>query len=554
MSRVKLYFPILVALVLLATVAAQCGAPATVIVTKVVEKEVVVTKEVVVEKEVIVTKEVEKQVVVTATPLPPVPKERTVLRYGAGGDFDTLDAQRVQGGGLPNAEWVFGRLTWYDPTMMDPVPQVAESWTVSEDGLTFVFNLRQGVKFHNGREVTAEDVVFSWDRVFEIGDKGRGALELADVESYEATGEYEFTVKLERPSPVFVSSMAHWALAIVPKEHADELDTQPISCGPYKFVEWLPNDHAKYVKFDDFWDKEMLSRLPDEIVLLPITEEQTRLAMLKTGDIDIAEYVSARNWEEIENTPGLNLLRQEVTASYYTVAFGLEQEPTKDKKLRQALTWAFDREAIQQSAFFGAGEIDCSFIPRGHWAYSPLTCPTYKPEMARQLLEEAGYGEGLKLTIRPYTWHDEEIQVAQIIQQNLQDIGIEADIEVLELATYDEVVWYDHDFQISQAWYTREPDPDGLMQSVFREGGGNNFMGYSNSRIEELFDEGKSTLDRSERKRIYKEIQEILLEDVPLAKIMSVELAHAANDKVQGLHVAPKGPIVQLWYEMTFEP
>ena len=437
--------------------------------------------------------------------------------------------------------------------MTDVVPQVAESWTISEDGKTYVFKIREGVKFHNGREVTAEDVVFSWDRIFEIGQAGQGWAQLVEVDSYEATGEYEFTVKLKNASAVFLTNLPHWALVIIPEEEVDTLGTHPISCGPYKFVEWEPGDHLTFVKFEDFWDKEMLTRLPDKIILLPITDEQTRISLLKTGDIDIAMQISARSMEEIDNTPGLHTIVAPFSTASENIVFNMTREPTNDKKLRQALAYAVDKEAILQTAYFGNGEVGCSAIPKGHWAYSEMDCPEYDPEKARQLLKEAGYEEGLVLLDRPYIYEGED-RVAQALQQSFKEAGVDLEIEMMEGSLWVDKVFYgDHDFTVSQAGYSSIPDPALIYRPIYGKGGADNFGLYENPRVEELLELGAKTLDREKRKEIYKELQEILLEDVPQIYICSIVPVAAANDKVQ-LEMAPTGYVTPLFYRMTFNP
>ena len=513
-------------------------APATPqVVEKVVKETVVVEKEVAVEKKVVETVVVEK--VITAVP------EETVLRVGNTADIQFLDAQRVQSGmDLPQSDLMYSRLAMWDSTMMFPTPDVAESWTISDDGLTYVFKLRENVKFHTGRGLTAEDVVYSWDRaVNEIADKGRAKGELSPVASYEATGPYELTLKLKTVSPIFLASMGHWALAIVDKETIATIDTQPVGTGPYKFVENIPGDRLVLEKFADYHDKEFLARAPDRIIIIPFPEEQTRVAALQAGEVDLLPSVSYRYLNEIRGTAGLQLIEQRggMTASYLTVAFNLREGPTADKKVRQAIQYAIDKQAIHKAVFLNLGDVDCSFIPRNHWAYEPLACPPRDIEMAKQLLAEAGYPDGLTLSYIP-EFGEETQKMAEVVKQSLAEAGIEVEITLVDSARWLDEVWFGHKFEITDAWYTREPDPDGLMQSVLRKELGNNVMGYYNPKIEELFDAGKSTLDQDARIPIYKEIMEIVvLDEVPLIKVQAMPRFAASNMHVQGAYVNPKG-------------
>jgi peptide/nickel transport system substrate-binding protein len=513
-------------------------APATPqVVEKVVKETVVVEKEVAVEKEVVKTVVVEK--VVTAVP------EETVLRIGNTGEIQFLDAQRIQSGvDLLHSDLLYSRLLLWDSTMMNPKSDVAESYTVSDDGLTYVFKLREDVTFHTGRAVTAEDVVYSWDRaVNEIGDKGRAKGELSPVASYEATGPYELTVKLKSVSPVFLVSMGHWALAIVDKETIATIDTQPVGTGPYKFVENIPGDRLVLEKFADYYDKDYLARAPDRVIIIPFPQEETRIAALKAGEVDLLANISYRYLNEIRETPGLQIIEQRggLTASYLTVAFNLREGPTADVKVRQAIQYAIDKQAIHRAVFVGLGDVDCSFVPRNHWAYEPIACPPRDVEMAKKLLAEAGYPDGLKLTYIPEANEDCQ-KMAEVLKQSLAEAGIEIEIIIYDAARWSSDVWAGKQFEITDAWYTREPDPDPLMQSVLRKDLGNNVMGYYNPKVEELFDAGKSTLDQAVRIPIYKEIMDIVvLQDVPSIKVQAMPRFAASNMHVQGAYVNPKG-------------
>ena len=223
----------------------------------------------------IVTKEVEviKEVVVVATAVPAeLPASDSVLRIGNSGEVQFLDAAKSQSGtDIIFSELMYSRLLQYDATMMDPKPDIAESWTTSEDGKTYTFKIRDDVKFHNGKAVTAEDIEYSWDRCRnEIADKGRCKGELNDVVSFAATGKYELQVTLTNPTPVFIPSMAHWSLAILDKDTVATLDTQPIGTGPYKFVEQVPGDKLVLEKFDGYFDTETLNQRPEKVIIVPI--------------------------------------------------------------------------------------------------------------------------------------------------------------------------------------------------------------------------------------------------------------------------------------------
>jgi peptide/nickel transport system substrate-binding protein len=513
------------------------------------------------------------QKALAAVQAPPVapPSADSVLRVGNSGEVGFLDAAKSQSGtDIIYSEMMYNRLLQYDATMMNPKPDVASSWTVSDDGLTYVFTLRQDVTFHNGKGVTAHDVVYSWNRCqFEIIDRGRCRGELNDVVSYEATGDYEFTVVLDKPSPVFLASMAHWSLAIVDEGSTDQQDTNPVGTGPYTFVEQVPGDRLVLEKYDDYFDKDILNIRPQKVIIIPIKDPQTRMAAVRTGEIDFAVDVPLEQVASLATTEGVQLLQQRdgITASYMTVIFNYREGPMADLRVRKAVGLAIDRDAINRAIFFGLGVPSCNPILESHWAYLPFECADRDVEQAKALLAEAGYGPDNPLKIKYYPENIPVTQkMAEVIQQNLADAGIEMEIVIVDSPTWLDKVWFGVDcdtgdwpesrcwagkhkeFDLGDAWYTREPDPDGLMQSVFRADSaregfkGNNGMRYYNPEIERLFDEAKSTTDRNFRAENYRKIVDIVVnQDVPLIKLQSMPRFFAARDVVEGGYVSPKG-------------
>ena len=513
------------------------------------------------------------QKALAAVQAPPVapPSADSVLRVGNSGEVGFLDAAKSQSGtDIIFSEMMYNRLLQYDATMMNPKPDVASSWIVSDDGLTYVFTLREDVTFHNGKGVTAHDVVYSWDRCqFEIIDRGRCRGELNDVVSYEATGDYEFTVVLDKASPVFLASMAHWSLAILDEGSTDQQDTNPIGTGPYTFVEQIPGDRLVLEKYDGYFDKDILNVRPQKVFIIPIKDPQTRMAAVRAGEIDFAVDVPLEQVASLATTEGVQLLQQRdgITASYMTVIFNYREGPMADLRVRKAVSLAVDRDAINRAIYFGLGVPSCNPILESHWAYLPFECPERDVEQAKALLAEAGYGPDnpLKIKYVPETAPVTQ-KMAEVIQQNLADAGIEMEIEIVDDATWLDKLWFGVDcntpdwpesrcwagihkeFDLGDAWYTREPDPDGLMQSLFRADShtsgfkGNNGMRYYNPEIERLFDEAKSTSDRAVRSELYRQIVDIIVnQDVPIVKLQSMPRFFAANRHVQGGYVNPKG-------------
>jgi peptide/nickel transport system substrate-binding protein len=435
---------------------------------------------------------------------------------------------------------IFGRLVNYDRDMQNPLADVAESWSVASDNVTYTFKIRRGVLFHSGRELTADDVAYTFHRGVEIGPKGRFAGYLVSMESYKATGPYEFQIKLKQPDASFFSNLAAPSVSIVDQKSIDQIETRPVGTGPYMFVEWVPGDHVRYRKFPKYWNQARLAALPDEIVTNVITEDLTRIANLKSGQVDVATSIPAQLRKDIQSTPGVHLVGQDFSAAYACIDFNLRHPPFDNKKLRQALAHAVDRAAINKNVFFGTGKPGCNLIPPGHWAYTDLGCPPFDLAAAKKLVDESGATLPVRAKARIFNKPDWAGKVFEIIQHDWSTLGVQIDIETMDFGLYVQDVWVGKNADLTIGSYTREADPDGLFSSVLRKDQGNNFMGYENPTVEALFDKGKSTRDRSARKATYAQLLHIALEDdVPLIKIQSIDNAWAANARVKALVLLP---------------
>ena len=465
------------------------------------------------------------------------------MKIGLSADVVMLDPQLAQSGSdWTPAALIWNRLVEYDNTMMDPIPSIAESWTVSKDGKVWTFKIRKGITFHSGRDLTSSDVVYSFKRGFEIGKKGRFAGYMVSVDSYKALSTYEFQVKLKQVDVTFLANLAVQSASIVDKDTIDKIKTEPIGSGPYEFVEWSPGEKVVYRKNNNYWDKKMLSENPDEIVVIPIPEEQTRIANLQSGQVDLINDVETVFWPQIQNDPNLKLWGQESTASFKAVIFSLEKPPFKGNKLlRQAIAHAINKEAIHQTVFFGTGEVGCNLIPKSHWAYTEINCYDYNPEKAKRLLKRSGYDTSRPIYF-PTSSRPNYLRTAEVVQANLKDIGLKTNIEPQEWSYYVQETWIKRKFEMQVAWYTREIDPDGLFSSILRKEQGNNPMRYYNPALETLFDGGKSVYDREIRKKYYEAIMNTaILDEMPIIKIQTIERKWASNKKIKNFNILPKG-------------
>jgi len=529
-----------------------------------VVKEVQVPGEtIVVEKEVVKTVEVPGQTIVVEVDRKAA---LTELRIANSADPSFLDIHRGQSGtDIFHGRMIFETILFFDPTMMNPDPGLARSWSVSPDGLTYDLNLRDDVVYHDGSTFNSADAIWNYDRcIIELKEKSRCGNELQNVISYTALDDFTIRMELNQFSVVFPTQLATTpGFMLRSNVVSGEVDTNPIGTGEYTFGEFIPGDRLVMEKNLLYWDKGKLAIRPDRVVVVPIAEEQTRVAALKAGEVDLVAALPYQFVKDVRDTPGLQVIEQKggLTASYMTVIMNTRERAMADVRVRKAIQLAINKEAMHNAIWFGFGEVDCNLIPSNHWAYDPVTCPKRDVDAAKSLLKEAGYDSSNPLKIKYMPEPGAMFQkIAEVLKQNLAEADVDMQVVVVDSPTWLDKVWFGvecsdgghagicKEYDLGDAWYTRTPDPDGLMQSVLRAKtdtsgwGGNNGMRYRNQRIEDLFDLGKGATDRQERKGYYKEIIDIVVnQDVPLIKIQSMPRFYGVSDRVQNAHVSPKG-------------
>jgi peptide/nickel transport system substrate-binding protein len=316
-------------------------------------------------------------------------------------------------------------------------PSLAESWTASADGLTYEFTLRKNAKFHNGDQVTAEDVKFSFERY-----KGAGGKllkdKVKDVQSIDA-GRVRFTLREPWPDfMTFYGTLATGAGWIVPKKYVEKVGDEgfkkaPIGAGPYRFVSFTPGVELVLEAHEQFWRK---SPTVKRLVLRVVPDESTRLAMLKRGEADIVYSIRGALAEELQRTPGLTLKPTPIPATFWLV-FTEQWDPKSpwaDRRVRLAANYAIDRRAISQAETLGHSKITASIIPQDFDFYWPAPLYPYDPAKAKQLLAEAGYPRGFDAG--DYTCDVAYANVAEAVANYLQAVGIRVKLRPLERAAF----------------------------------------------------------------------------------------------------------------------
>ncbi|MDD5621688.1 MAG: peptide ABC transporter substrate-binding protein [Actinomycetota bacterium] len=430
-----------------------------------------------------------------------------------------------------------GLIDW-DPETYEPIPELAESWDISDDGLVYTFNLRKGVKFHSGRELVAEDFVYSWSRVANAETASYLAYHLLPILGYDecqagtatvlegvkALDDYTLEVTLKEPYADFLTTLGHDVFYPVAKEDIEEWGdeyTEHINgVGPFKFVKWEHDQYIDLVRNEDYWGEK--AKL-ESVRYVIIADEDTAFLEFKAGNLEYTEIPVGKIQTTLED-PELkdNAIIKPFWGLYY-YGFNLNAEPFADNKaLREAISYAIDRQNICDVISEGVPTPATGFVPPGIPGFKENASDyVYNVELAKQKLADAGYpdGEGLPTLEFGFNTGAGHEQVAEAIQSDLNEIGINVNITgyewgtMLEKAQAGEIVFY------RLGWIADYPTMDNFLFPLFYSGSSDNYGQYNNPAVDALLLEARSTLDEDERIAKYREVEKLILDDAAFANI-----------------------------------
>jgi peptide/nickel transport system substrate-binding protein len=426
---------------------------------------------------------------------------------------------------------------------MDIQPALATEWE-KLDELTWEFKLREGVKFHDGTDFTADAVKKTIERVLDPEVASSRAKLFEMITEIKIVDDYTIQFITEYPFAPLLANLSHYSGGIIsPKameEHGDQLGQNPTGTGAFKFDSWTPGAEIRLVKNDDYWgDKAKV----DSVVFKVIPEDATRIAMVETGEAHLAEPVPVTEVERIEASPTMKLNRSAGLGIDY-IGFNMNKKPYDDIRVRQAINLAVDTDMIIQGVYNNVGSTATAPMGPGVWGHNPdLEAWGYDVEKAKELLKEAGYADGFETTI----WtndNKERIDVAEVVQSQLKGVGINAEIKVVEWGAYLEATANgEHDMFIL-GWSNMTGDADYNQYFLFHsEAHGNvgNRSFYSNPRVDELIELGRRETDPAKRLEIYKEAQAIEMEEAPMIFLRNDENLVAVGEGVEGFWMHPAG-------------
>ncbi|VEF46330.1 peptide ABC transporter substrate-binding protein [Bacillus freudenreichii] len=455
---------------------------------------------------------------------------------------------------------LYDQLVHFKDESTELEPGLAEKWDVSEDGLEYTFYLREDVKFHDGTPFNADAVKFSIDRQIDpdhpYHDTGQYAyadFTFGSVDKVEVVDEFTVKITLTEPFAPFLGNMAMHAASIVSpaavEKYGADFTKNPIGTGPFKFVKWDPGVEVILEKNEDYFNG---APSVEKLIFKPITEPQTRLAELESGNIDFIVNVPPDDIDRLKGDDRLEVIEQPGMHVWWT-ALNTQREPFNDVKVRQAVNYAINKEAIVEGILQGTGEVANSPVPPTVWGHNPNAKNyEYDPEKAKELLKEAGYPDGFEVTYwvpESGSGMQQPEQMAAAIQADLANVGIDVKIQTLEWGTYLDKVFVpaeENDMDMHQmSWMGDNGDPDNFLYILLSgkqwPTAGFNDAYYQNKKVDKLLDEARVIKDKEERTKIYEEVQELVMEDAPWVVVDHEKQIVVVNSRIKDFKLHPTG-------------
>ena len=453
---------------------------------------------------------------------------------------------------------IYDGLTGFEPGTFQIRPLLAKSWDIAEDGLTYTFQLREGVKFHDGTPFNADAVKFAFDRMLdpnhpyhETGPFPFASFYYGAIQETQVVDELTVRMILKQPYAPLLNTLAV-ACGFIPspeavKTYGKDYNQHPSGTGPFKFVSWDHNVRVTLERNPDYWDGA--PRL-DNLVFRPITEEQTRVTELLSGGVNFIVDVPPDNIAQIKDEPTFQFVEQPGPHIWWAT-INTQMKPFDDVRVRQAVNYAVNKEAIVSGILQDTGSVAHTVVPPAiEWAYNPdARSYPYDPEKPTELLAEAGVGDGFATTF----WVTESGSgmqspktMGEAIQADLQAVGITTTIEVMEWGAY--LSRYnsgmaDQAGLAEMSWMFDTGDPHTVLPLNFSSTAfppdGFNTGYYTNPRVDELLTQASASMDQQQRGALYKEVQQITSEEAPWIFVDHAKQNAAMTSNVKGFQLSP---------------
>jgi peptide/nickel transport system substrate-binding protein len=515
--------------------------------------------------------------IVSAQDATPEPVAGGTLRMGMQADPTAFDPQKTSATAIWRVvEHIYDTLTRIKPDLTIE-PSLAESWDISDDGVVYTFHIRQGVTFHDGTPLTADDVAFTYARLLDPATAStstatllsiKGAAELASAAAGGGTpipagassvdaamaqlgikviDLATIEITLDAPDASFLTSISDSTGIIYSRAfvEANNNDVTQVTngTGPFKVDEYIPNTSVTLSRNENYWE----AGLPyfDGLEMTIAAEDTARTGLVIQGSADYIEYAPLRDVDTLSANPDLKMAGDGNTNIRF-LGFNLTREPFNKLEVRQAIAKVVDRTPMIESCVFGHGTAVETVFPPDFWAALDVQSQAQDIEGAKALMATAGYPDGFSTTMTSWSEYSFLSNAAIVLQEQLKQIGIEAEMILLDAGTMIQTVYSDKDFDLAVTGTSGYVDPHGLMVENFLTGGSGNFVTYSNADVDGLIDQGKIETDVEARAEIYRQIQTILLQDLPWVNFFVANQFEALKKNIFGFEHIPTGSAISI--------
>jgi peptide/nickel transport system substrate-binding protein len=405
-------------------------------------------------------------------------------------------------------------------------PRLAESWETSEDGLTWTFKIREGVKFHDGTDLTLDDIVAAFARVKDPESGFTHPEYFTNLETVTAGDGNTVVFTLSKPSSSLLYNLARPDSIIYPAAKVDTQASEPIGTGPFKFAEYVVGSEVRLEKFEDYYVEGV--PLLDAAVFKIISDANATFAALQAGDIDmIGVSVTPEVALQVESDPNLKLVNEGSSTAEITMALNNSKPPLDNPLVRQAITHAIDKEAIVQGAFNGLGTVIGTHATPAEPYFVDINSYPYDPEKAKALLAEAGYPDGFEINFELAAEYPLERRAGEVIAQQLSEVGIKANVSIIDFTTWVNKIFLGGDYDMTIIGHVEPRDI-----SIY--GNPDYYYKYNNPEIATLLEQIEATPDEAGQMELYKQIATTIADDAVNVWIYAPSNLIAARKDVYG--------------------
>lgn len=411
-------------------------------------------------------------------------------------------------------------------------PSLATDWEVSEDGLTWTFNLREGVTFHDGTEFDAADVVYSYNRI--IDEELNNAYRFATVESVEAVDPQTVEITVSQPTPNLPALIgAFKGMAILPEGAAEEYDltTEAVGTGPFT-LESSDASSTELAAYEDYWGG---APSIGGVEFRYITEPAAALTALQNGEVQWTDNIPPQQIESLQGDDAVELATTP-SVDYWYMSMNYDREPFGNPQVRQAIATAIDRAAVTEAARFGAAQPNQTAIPEDSFYYYDYAPFEPSVEEAQALIEQSGVQTPITMGLMVTDEFPETVTAAQVIASQLEPIGVNVDVQTVDFAT-----WLDRqaqgDFDAFMLGWLGNIDPFDFYHAQHITDGSSNYQGYSNPQVDQLLTQASTETDEDARKELYDQAATLIVDDVSYLYLYNPDVVQAWAPGLSGYEI-----------------